>query len=391
MVRESSKLKKKDKMTKKEMAYIREQNDKIHMMAENEQIPLAHGCKRPHIVLLSNKWQVTDMVLDPKTIRKFSDAIRETHPDDGNPIKLITFDWAMKAEDLLKKIEFAVKGTSKKLTPGDPEYFLKAKSFTFMVHHTTGSLFITKDMLTSMTTLSVPNQDNTRVRRWWSKIYDLLTCCGEDIVVGKVVGSRWNVEINCLGYTLDHTTYGETLEGVISTLLHCKVSATVDKQAYSKYFDMKKFKKAAQKMQNEKRSEAIGYDITNEDMTIRTRKMVDVDDQHLDLLWSVWRFQFAVALVGVLLFLIFGNPLSDDDGVESTIASYVEETTIGDRRRHAKMRLLAIVNPYGGGGKARVCYDTIFKPMCDALGVSVEMKETEASGHATILARDAAE
>ena len=175
----------------------------------------------------------------------------------------------MKAEDLLKKIEFAVKGTSKKLTPGDPEYFLKAKSFTFMVHHTTGSLFITKDMLTSMTTLSVPNQDNTRVRRWWSKIYDLLTCCGEDIVVGKVVGSRWNVEINCLGYTLDHTTYGETLEGVISTLLHCKVSATVDKQAYSKYFDMKKFKKAAQKMQNEKRSEAIGYDITNEDMTIR--------------------------------------------------------------------------------------------------------------------------
>lgn len=90
MVRESSKLKKKDKMTKKEMAYIREQNDKIHMMAENEQIPLAHGCKRPHIVLLSNKWQVTDMVLDPKTIRKFSDAIRETHPDDGNPIKLIT-------------------------------------------------------------------------------------------------------------------------------------------------------------------------------------------------------------------------------------------------------------------------------------------------------------
>ena len=164
-----------------------------------------------------------------------------------------------------------MKGTDRKLTPVDPEYFLKAKSITFMVKHELGSLFITKDQLTSMATLSIPCRDNVRVRRWWSQIYDLLTCCGEDIVTGNVVGSRWNVNINMMGYTLDGTSYGETLEAVIATILHCRVVATVDKAAYGAFFDMKLFKVAAQKMKNAKRSEAIGYDITNEDMTIVVR------------------------------------------------------------------------------------------------------------------------
>ena len=31
-------------------------------------------------------------------------------------------------------------------------------------------------------------------------------------MTGKVVGSRWNVQVNMLGYTLDNTIYGETLE-----------------------------------------------------------------------------------------------------------------------------------------------------------------------------------
>ena len=111
-----------ERLTKKEMAYITAQREKIHMMAENEQIPNAHGEKRPHIVLLSNKWQVTDMVLDPETIKKFEAAVRAEHPIDGSPIRLITYDWEIKAEDLMKKIKHAVKGTSRKLTDCDPEY-----------------------------------------------------------------------------------------------------------------------------------------------------------------------------------------------------------------------------------------------------------------------------
>ena len=44
---------------------------------------------------------------------------------------------------------------------------MKAKSITFMVKHDDGTLFVTKDQMTSMTTLSIPCQDNVKVRRWW--------------------------------------------------------------------------------------------------------------------------------------------------------------------------------------------------------------------------------
>ena len=49
----------------------------------------------------------------------------------------------------------------------------------------------------------------------------------------------------------------------------------------------------------------------------------------------------------------------------------------------------AIVNPFGGGGKAREAYNNIFKPMCDTLGVTVDIKETQAQGHGVILGKEA--
>lgn len=154
-----------------------------------------------------------------------------------------------------------------------------------MVKHDDGTLFVTKDQMTSMTTLSIPCQDNVKVRRWWSKLYDLLTCCGEEIVTGKVVGSRWNVQVNMLGYTLDNTIYGETLEAVIATLLNCDVRCTVDKATYGNFFDMVAFKEAAQTMKNEKRSHAIGYDITNKDMTITVRGKIKRKQESFAQAW----------------------------------------------------------------------------------------------------------
>ena len=44
-------------------------------------------------------------------------------------------------------------------------------------------------------------------------------------MTGKVVGSRWNVQVNMLGYTLDNTIYGETLE-VSKPLLESKKKTT---------------------------------------------------------------------------------------------------------------------------------------------------------------------
>ena len=57
------------------------------------------------------------------------------------------------------------------------------------------------------------------MRKWWAQIYSLLTCCGDDIITGNVRGSRHDVTMMFLGHKLDHTRYGETLEGMLATMM----------------------------------------------------------------------------------------------------------------------------------------------------------------------------
>jgi hypothetical protein len=72
------------------------------------------------------------------------------------------------------------------------------------------------------------------------------------------------------------------------------------------------------------------------------------------------------------------------------VTAFCDELSAKDRTRWAGKRILAIVNPHGGRQTAMGAFHALFKPMCEAVGVRLELRETKSAGHAVSIAEDAA-
>ena len=59
---------------------------------------------------------------------------------------------------------------------------------------------------------------------------------------------------------------------------------------------------------------------------------------------------------------------------------WIEKLSPAERKRHADRRVVAIVNPHGGGGTALATYETVLAPMCEALGIVTDLRRSWQNG-----------
>lgn len=127
-----------------------------------------------------------------------------------------------------------------------------------------GSLFVTRQQLTSITTLVVPTENNIEVQRFWTQLEGLLTCTGPS-TAETGLGDRSAVSINLMGGPLDMTKRGAELEILLANVLQCKVGSVIPESAAGRltletYFNWDLFMAATDRMKHEMKTEQLGYD-----------------------------------------------------------------------------------------------------------------------------------
>ena len=132
-----------------------------------------------------------------------------------------------------------------------------------------GSLFVTKQQLTSVSTLMIPTEKNVQTQRFWAEIDEMLTCAGPS-TAETGLGDRSAVSVNLIGAVLNVTKKGAELENLLANVLQCKVSAAISETAMGKstietYFDWDSFMDATDRMKHELKSKRIGYDDSEQD------------------------------------------------------------------------------------------------------------------------------
>ena len=133
---------------KTEELYLDRAEGRLDKMAAEEQISAATftGIKRPHLMLISSKWHVPadadTYEMSPETMFAFKAAVKETAPD-GNPIICIPYHWNINPTELIAQIKSAIAACT-----GYPQdATVRALSLGLMVHHSHGSVFVTKHQL----------------------------------------------------------------------------------------------------------------------------------------------------------------------------------------------------------------------------------------------------
>ena len=262
-------------MTLAEEEYLAIARHRIDAMAEHERIAHSLGFKRPHILLISSKWQISDEhEMSFVSMAKFKGAVR-SHDEDGNPVIVVGYNWGITPDQLLAKIHDALQKEAEHC--GVPGTSVHALSIGMMVHHSHGSLFMTKEQLTSITTLSLEHDDESlQVQRFWEQLDVMLSGAGPRTFAaphGKNIGDRSELEINMLGHGLFHTEQGQGLAVMLGTMIQCTVQEAIlpyGHKLVEKYFHWDKFTAAHEAYKMEKRVNRIGYD-PHEDVSISAK------------------------------------------------------------------------------------------------------------------------
>lgn len=167
-------------------------------LVRSEHIAHKAGFKSPHVVLMCNAWKagvikagnkltVRRDCNNPEIMEGFERAVKEFH-DNGAPIRLISYDWGISADDLMDRITKAIK-------QDHPDVL--AQSFAILCPVKDGpTIFLTKDHCTGLSSFSPENLDP-----FWSKLSMLLSCTGPTSVESGFKPDRSTQKVCFLGDT----------------------------------------------------------------------------------------------------------------------------------------------------------------------------------------------
>lgn len=262
-------------MSLAEEEYLLIAKSRIDGMAEHERIAHNLGFKRPHVLLISSKWQISDEhEMSFVSMARFKAAARQ-HDEDGNPVIVVNYNWGISPDQLLGKICSALQAVAEQC--GVPGTSVHALSIGMMVHHSHGSLFMTKEQLTSVTTLALEDdEESLHAQQFWQRLDGVLSGAGPRTFAaprGESIGDRSELEVNLLGHGLFHTEQGQGLAVMLETMLQCTVQEAIlpyGRKLVEKYFHWDQFVAAHEGYKMEKRANRIGYD-ENEDLLIAAK------------------------------------------------------------------------------------------------------------------------
>jgi hypothetical protein len=246
--------------TPKEQQFLEEQQLRLNDLAAAEQPALQAGHKSPHLVLLSNRWNNKEFTTSEAVLSQFASAIRQ-ESWDGHPVVVVTYDWEISPVQLLGKIVLALTGGA---ASGAPQSKLRAKTIAFMVYTDMGSLFVTKYMATTHTTISIPRAENGAVQRFWRQMDLLVSASGpRTALTGE--GDRSQCKIHFLSTYLEGTKSGQALADTMGAMFNGDVISVMPevvsgKQAIEIYFQWDRYQAAVGAMQKEIRILRYGFD-----------------------------------------------------------------------------------------------------------------------------------
>ena len=211
------------------------------------------GWSRPHVLLICDAWEGLPGIRMSEEAQAMLDAACVHHDTEGAPVVYIRYNWDIKPKQLLTKIRNAL---HKEARRQKAEHAGKIHSLALMVNTNEGSIFMTKQQLTSISSLTVMEKSNREDQHFWLEIDKMLTVCKDPATSTEPDRSGIGIHLICNQNDFNQSKQGRGLQVVLSAMMQCEVAEVIipyDKDATEQYFDVSKISRVLEFYDREKR------------------------------------------------------------------------------------------------------------------------------------------